>query len=174
MRTTLATLCALLFLGGCDRRHGPEAGAALDRAGNDPFTKTAAAGDAVDTALDWQPVPPALPPGARFALVEGDPGQSGPFRLRMELPDGYEVQPHYHPVSETIEVLEGTFLHGRGREWDEARLMPLVAGEAVHLAAGEPHFVRTRGRTVIEVRSTGPFGTTYVNPADDPQATATR
>lgn len=171
MRTALATLCALLLLGGCERRPGPEAGAALDRAGDDPLAKTAAARDA---ALDWQPVPPVLPPGARVAVLEGDAAQAGPFRFRLEMPDGYEARPHYHPVSETIVVIEGTFLHGRGREWDEAKLMPLVAGEVADLAAEEPHFVRTKGRTVIEVRTSGPFGMSYVNPADDPSNTATR
>jgi hypothetical protein len=163
MRTRLVTLSALLLLGACERRPGPEAQAALHRAGN--------AGDA---PLDWQPVPPNLPPGARVAVLEGDAAQPGPFRFRLDMPDGYEARPHYHPVSETMEVLEGTFLHGRGREWDESKLRPLVAGEQADLAAGEPHFVRTRGRTVIEVRTSGRFGMTYVNPADDPSNAATR
>jgi hypothetical protein len=163
MRTTLATLCPLLLLGACEHR-------------GDRETRVVAAanGDVAGAALDWQPVPPALPPGARVAVLEGDAAQAGPFRFRLEMPDGYEARPHYHPVSETIEVIEGTFLHGRGTEWDEAELKPLVAGEVADLAAEEPHFVRTRGRTVIEVRTSGPFGMTYVNPADDPQATATR
>lgn len=48
-----------------------------------------------------------------------------------------------------------------------------VAAVAVGLAArsmaDHPHFVRTKGRTVIEIRSEGPFAITYVNPTDDPR-----
>ncbi|MGH7511032.1 MAG: cupin domain-containing protein [Gemmatimonadales bacterium] len=162
MRTTLATLCVLLFLGGCQRQGDRETGAALP------------AGDAAAGAVNWQPGPPALPPGARFALLEGDPAKAGAFRFRLEMPDSYEVRPHYHPMSERIEVLEGTLLMGRGREWDDSKLEPLAAGEQANVAAEEPHYARTRGLTVIEVRTTGPFGTTWVNPADDLQKTTTR
>jgi hypothetical protein len=162
MRTTFAILCVLLFLGGCQRQGEREIAAARS------------AGDAAAAAVNWQPGPPGLPPGARFALLEGDPAKAGAFRFRLEMPDSYEVRPHYHPVSESIEVLEGTMLMGRGREWDDSKLQPLAAGEQADMAAEEPHYVRTRGRTVIEVRTTGPFGTTWVNPADDPQKTATR
>jgi hypothetical protein len=85
------------------------------------------------------------------------------------MPDGYEARPHYHPMSEQIGVIEGTALLGRGKEWDEDKLEPLAVGEVADVAAKEPHFVRARERTVIEVRSTGPFDITYVNPADDPR-----
>jgi len=169
MRTTLATLCLLLLLGGCERRGDREAGAALDQADDDTLTATAAAGDAADTALGWQPGPPALPPGARVAVLEGDPAKPGPFRLRLEMPDGYEVRPHHHPMSETIGVIEGTALLGRGKQWDDDKLKPLAVGDEANVAAKEPHFVRARERTVIEVRSTGPFEITYINPADDPR-----
>jgi hypothetical protein len=158
MRTTLVALCVLLVLAGCGRQGDRETGAAA----------------AEGPTVDWQPGPAALPPGARFALLEGDPAKAGAFRFRLEMPDSYEVRPHYHPVSESIEVLEGTMLMGRGREWDDSKLQPLAAGEQADMAAEEPHYVRTRGRTVIEVRTTGPFGTTWANPADDPQKTATR
>jgi hypothetical protein len=161
MRTTLATLCVLLFLGGCQRQGDRETGAELP------------AGDAAAAAVDWQPAA-ALPPGARVAVLEGDPAEPGLFRFRLEMPDGYEVRPHYHPVSERIEVLEGILLLGMGREWDDGRLEPLAAGNHADLAAEEPHYARIKGLTVIEVRTSGPFTTTWVNPADDPQRTASR
>jgi len=170
MRTTLATLCALVLLVGCERRGDRETGAELDQSGNDTMTTTAAAGDATaDTALDWQPAPAALPAGARVAVLEGDPAKPGPFRIRVDMPDGYEVRPHHHPMSEQVRALEGTALLGRGTKWDDDKLSPIAVGDEATVAAKEPHFIRARERTLIEVRSTGPFEVTYVNPADDPR-----
>jgi hypothetical protein len=181
MRTTLATMCVLLLLGGCERRGDRETAAELDRSDSDTVTTTAAdtteaARDtpepAVDTskpALDWQPAPPFLPAGARAAVLEGDPGKPGPFRIRLEMPEGYEVRPHHHPMSEQIRVLEGILLLGRGKDWDDKKLDPLAVGDEATVAAKMPHYVRAGLRTVIDLKSTGPFEITYIEPADDPR-----
>ncbi|MBA3259590.1 MAG: hypothetical protein H0T68_09015 [Gemmatimonadales bacterium] len=72
-------------------------------------------------------------------------------------------------MSERVRVLEGTALLGRGKRWDDNELKPIAVGNEASVAAKEPHFVRARERTLLEVRSTGPFEITYVNPADDPR-----
>ena len=168
MRTTLATLCVLLLLAGCERRGDRDTAAQLDQAGTDTMTTTAAVGD-TSAAADWQPAPPFLPAGARAAVVEGDPSKPGPFRLRLELPGGYEVRPHYHPMSEHVAVLEGSIQLGRGKSWEDDKMKSLAVGEEADVAAKEPHYVRAKDKTVIEVASTGPFEITYINPADDPR-----
>ena len=106
---------------------------------------------------------------ARAAVVRGDPSKAGSFTLRADLPDGYEVKPHWHPTSERIRVLEGTLLMGDGRDWRNASLRPFPAGQVATVAAHHPHFVRAKGKTMIEIRSTGPFEITYVNSTDDPR-----
>jgi mannose-6-phosphate isomerase-like protein (cupin superfamily) len=177
MRITRATLCALLVLGGCDRRGYGEAGAELDRSDKDTVATTAEAGDTApvatrdtaDAGLNWGPGPPFLPTGARAAVLEGDPGKPGPFRIQLDMPDGYEIQPHHHPMSEHISVVKGNLWIGRGKEWDDKKLSPLTVGDSADMAAKESHYVRATLRTVIEVRSTGPFEITYVNPAADPR-----
>jgi hypothetical protein len=35
-----------------------------------------------------------LNPGARIAVVSGNPGGPGAFTIRLQLPAGYEVRPH--------------------------------------------------------------------------------
>lgn len=177
MRTMFATLCVLLLLGGCERRGDRETASELDRSDNDTMgtaapaadTASAPAADAAATALKWEPAPPALPTGARVAVLEGDPGKPAPFRIRLDLPDGYEVRPHHHPMSEHIGVVEGNLWLGRGKDWDDKKLYPLAVGDEAELAPKEPHYVRATLRTVIEVRSNGPFEITYVKPADDPR-----
>jgi hypothetical protein len=124
---------------------------------------------AVSASLQWGPQPPGLPAGGRAAVVRGDPSRAGAYTIRADLPDGYEVKPHWHPASERIRVISGSLLMGEGRNWRSASLRPLAAGEDVTMAAKQPHFVRTKGKTMIEIRSTGPFEITYVNPGDDPR-----
>src|SRR6202000_46033 len=46
------------------------------------------------------PAPPMLQPGAQFAVLAGDPGKAGPFIIRLKLPDGYKIMPHWHPTAE--------------------------------------------------------------------------
>ena len=169
MRPTIPVTCLLVLLAGCERPEAREAGAPVSRTGADTLTTTPAAGDVAATAADSRTRPGPLPPGAQVTVVEGDPGQPGPFRLRMELPGSYEVRPHYHSTSETIQVLEGSILFGLGKRWDDDKLRPLAAGDEVSLEAKAPHYVRTKEPSVIEVRSTGPFDMTYVDPADDPR-----
>jgi hypothetical protein len=43
--------------------------------------------------LKWGPAPPALPPGAQIAVLDGDPGKDGFFTLRLKFPDGYKIAP---------------------------------------------------------------------------------
>ena len=91
---------------------------------------------------------------------------------QLDMPDGYEIRPHHHPMGEHISVVKGHLWLGRGKDWDDKKLSPLAVGDAADVAAKEPHYVRATLRTVIEVRSTGPFEITYINPADDPRKVA--
>ena len=76
-------------------------------------------------ALQWGAPPPFLPAGAKFALVSGDPGKPGPFEIRLDMPDGYVIPPHWHPTDETVTVkFRGT------------TLLPRLKGEAKVRRAG--------------------------------------
>jgi hypothetical protein len=177
LRSTSATLCALLVLGGCERRGDRPAAAKLDRPAKDTVTRIAEARDtaaaaAPDTGPEWRPVPPHLPTGARVAVLAGDPSKPGPFRIQLEMPDGYEIRPHRHSKSEHIKVVKGNLWIGRGEDWDDKELFPHARGDTAGFAAQEAHYVRATLRTVIEVRSTGPFEITYIDPADDPRKAA--
>ena len=104
-----------------------------------------------------------------MAVLEGDPSKTGSFTVRLDAPKGYEVRPHHHPTSERVRLIEGAFMLGHGKKWDDGKLDPLVVGSEVDLAAREPHFVRATERSVVEIRSEGPFEITYENPTDDPR-----
>lgn len=119
--------------------------------------------------LEWKPAPPLLPPGARGALLEGDPVLEGPFTIRLELPAGYQLPPHTHPGIERVTVLSGRFGIGVGETWDGERMRFAGPGGFFAMASGVAHFAMATEDTIVQIHSVGPWGLTYVNPADDPR-----
>jgi len=119
--------------------------------------------------LHWGPAPAVFPAGARMAVVSGDPGKAAPFTVELAMPSGYKIPPHFHPTDETVEVKKGTLLVGMGDTFDASKAKPMKAGEKGSLPANAHHFAAAQGATFIAVSAMGPFGMTYVNPADDPQ-----
>jgi hypothetical protein len=179
MRTTFVSLATAILVLGCsgrsDRTPNRETGAAADQSRTDTMSSasTAPADTASTGGLTWGPAPPALPSGARVAVVSGDPTKAGPFTIRIDMPPDYAVRPHYHPTSEQLSVLEGTLHVGHGPKWDEQAMKEVPTGTPMTIAPKEPHFVHAASRVVLEVQSTGPFVITYVNPKDDPRTAST-
>jgi quercetin dioxygenase-like cupin family protein len=122
----------------------------------------------------WGDPPPALPKGAQFLLVSGDPGKPGPFAIRIKMPAGYKIAPHFHPTDEHVTVLAGTFSMGMGEKFDAAALTDLPAGGYGLMPAQMRHFATAKTAATIQVHGTGPFSLTYVNAADDPRNAATK
>jgi quercetin dioxygenase-like cupin family protein len=124
---------------------------------------------AVPGAITWGAAPAALPPGAKLAVLEGDPTQPGAFTMRLWMPDGYTIPPHFHAVAEHVTVIQGTFLVGMGEQLDASKFSELPTGTFGLIPPGMKHFARAKGEVVLQLHGTGPWGLTYVNPADDPR-----
>jgi Domain of unknown function (DUF4437) len=120
-------------------------------------------------ALEWRDGPTSLPPGAKVAVLEGDPSKSGPFVMRIKAPDGYRLPPHTHPKPERLTVISGTFHIGMGETFDAAKGQAMPAGTYGTWPAGMKHFVWVTGETVMQLHGDGPWTIHYVNPADDPR-----
>ena len=116
----------------------------------------------------WGPAPAVFPAGVKMAVLQGDPGKAGLFTVRLDMPDGYRVAPHFHPTDENITVIKGTLRVGMGDTMDPAHMMTLPVGAFASAAANQHHSATARGRTIVQVHAMGPFMLTYVNPADDP------
>jgi hypothetical protein len=110
-----------------------------------------------------------LPPGGQLAPVDGDPGKPGLFTVRIKLPDGYMVPPHWHPTDEHLTILSGTLMVGTGAKWDDSSLHDMTAGSYGKMPKRMNHFVKTKGETVFQLTAMGPFAITYVDPKDDPR-----
>ena len=122
--------------------------------------------------MTWGPAPAILPAGAKLSVLEGDPAKAGPYTMRLSMPDGYRIPPHFHPGVEHVTVVGGTFLVGMGGQFDSAKLTALPTGTFAALQPGMQHYAEARGATVIQLHGTGPWSMTYVNPADTPKAPA--
>jgi hypothetical protein len=121
------------------------------------------------SATVWKDGPASLPAGAKMAILEGDPSKDGPFVMRLMLPDGFKVQPHWHPKVERVTVLQGTFNLGMGEKFDKSATREMVAGTFGFWAAGMRHFAWAKGETILQLHGIGPWTINYVNPAHDPR-----
>lgn len=119
--------------------------------------------------IQWGDPPPVLEKGASFAVVSGDPSAPGIFVIRLQVPAGYKVAPHWHPTDENVTILSGTVGFGLGESFDEAALKELSAGSYVSLPAESRHYVSAKTAAMIQIEGPGPFGMYYVNPDDDPR-----
>src|SRR5437763_12771735 len=78
--------------------------------------------------VKWGPAPPALPAGAKAAVLVGDPTKAVAYVIRVKMPDGYKVPPHWHPTDENVTVIKGTLMIGRGETFREEGAESVPAG----------------------------------------------
>ena len=118
--------------------------------------------------LKWDDVP-SLPPGAKIAVIEGPMNEAVPFTIRLKFPADYSIPAHSHPAVERVTVLSGTFHMGAGDRLDSQKTMPLKQGDMMIMQPQTNHFAWTKEEVVVQLNGMGPWGVTYVNPADDPR-----
>jgi quercetin dioxygenase-like cupin family protein len=124
----------------------------------------------VDPArLQWSAAPAVLPPGAQVAVIEGSPAQPGLFTMRLRLPDGYRIAPHFHDADEHVTVLDGTFVLAMADAGQGSSETALPAGGFAVMPAGMRHSARAQGVTLLQIHAVGPWKLTYVNASDDPR-----
>jgi len=123
---------------------------------------------AMPDTLKWGE--PAPLPGARMAVIQGDPSKEGLFVYRLKMPAGYKVPPHLHKASENVTVLSGVFFVGAGEKFDQGAGQELPVGGFVSIPPNHPHFAWAGNQeTIVQVHGMGPTDLRFVNPADDPR-----
>ena len=139
-----------------------------------PATKEPAHGLSTPADMKWGPAPPVFQAGAEMAVLEGNPAAQAPYVVRLKMPDGYKIMPHWHPTTENVTVISGTFHLGTGATFDEAKGMEMPTGAFGFIGPHMQHYAWTTGETIVQVHGMGPFKLVYVNPADDPSKTAAK
>lgn len=119
--------------------------------------------------VQWGPAPPFVQPGASLAVLEGNPmGTTGDYTIRLKMPDGYKVAPHWHPKRENVTVISGTLKLGMGDKFDESRMVSLPATSFGYLDPSMHHYVMAKGETVVQIHGMAPVKFNYIDPKDDP------
>jgi hypothetical protein len=119
--------------------------------------------------IAWGPPPPFVAPGAQLAVIEGNPAAStGDYTVRLKMPDGYRIAPHWHPQRENVTVISGTFKVGMGDTFDKDKMGSFPAGSFAYLDPDMHHYAMASGEVIVQVHGSAPLQFNYVNPADDP------
>lgn len=118
--------------------------------------------------IPWGPPPPFINPGAQFAVLEGNPAAStGDYTVRLKMPDGYRIAPHFHPLRENVTVISGTFKVGMGDVFNAHKMAAFTAGSFAFLDPSMHHYAMACGETIVQVHGTSPLQFNYINPDDD-------
>lgn len=107
--------------------------------------------------VPWAEAPPSMPAGTRIAVLEGDPKAPGLFTLRLEIPAGFRLAPHWHPQDERVTVLSGSLSVGFGETFDPTKGTAFPAGSFYVNPTPLPHYVWSDGGAVIQITGLGPW-----------------
>ena len=119
--------------------------------------------------IDWKSFP-AFPPGARLAVLVGEPNQTGPYVIRVKMPSGGKMMAHRHPEDRIYTIISGVFYIGLGDQFDGDKVTAYPPGSVIVLPGDTAHFHWAKsGEYVTQVTAVGPLGLEYVNPKDDPR-----
>jgi hypothetical protein len=138
---------------------------------------SAGGGVVMPGAEQWMDVPAAALVGTpsvemggtvKIAILQGDPMTAGrPYTARLSCTDGTKIAPHWHPTTENVTVIKGTFLLGMGAKWNDAGLKEIPVGGFASATAQMRHYAECKGDSIVQVNGIGPFVVTFVGP-DDP------
>lgn len=107
--------------------------------------------------------------GIQTVVLKGDPTKAGLYTLLLRIGPNSKIAAHAHPDDRVATVVSGTWYFGYGKEFNEAALKALPAGSFYTEPPNSNHFAMTRQEgVVIQISGTGPSGTTYVDPKNDP------
>jgi len=107
--------------------------------------------------------------GTQTVVVKGDPSKPGLYTLLLRVGPNTRIEAHAHLDDRIATVISGTWYFGYGKQFNEAALKQLPPGSVYTEPPNANHFAMTRGEgAVIQITGTGPSGTTYVDPANDP------
>jgi quercetin dioxygenase-like cupin family protein len=116
--------------------------------------------------IKWQDAP-SIGPGAKTAVIQGDPKSSGPFVMRLKVPPKTTIGVHTHPAAENVTVLSGTFYFAPGDKMDRKAAKAFGPGSFFSIEQGKPMFAYTTDKeATLQLHGTGPWGITHLDSKD--------
>lgn len=103
--------------------------------------------------LEWKE---ALP-GAKQAVLQGDPSKPGLYIVLIKWSPHSMSRPHFHPHDRFITVVSGTWWVGTGSKFEPESTVPMPAGSFVTHFGNQVHYDGAKDEEcVIEIVGEGP------------------
>jgi quercetin dioxygenase-like cupin family protein len=112
-----------------------------------------------------------MPPGAKMAMLEGDPALAQTYTIRVKVPKGFKMPVHAHSNGERMTVLSGNVKVAMGDRWSEQALKPMKSPAIALFPRDQMHYAEVIEDAVIQLAGVGPYDIKYANPAEDPAST---
>jgi len=118
--------------------------------------------------IKWNDAP-SIGPGAKTAVIQGDPKSTGPFVMRLKVPPNTPIKVHTHPADENVTILSGTLYFAAADKFDTKTARAFGPGSYFSIGKWKPMFAYTRDKEVVlQLHGNGPWGLTYLDPTDGP------
>ena len=127
-----------------------------------PVTAPAAMQPVQITSVVWKDAPSTLPAGSKIAMLEGDPRHEGMFTMRVKLPAGAKIAPHFHSQPERVTVIWGEARVGFGDVFDIKKTKRFPAGSFYINPADSHHFLYFPRTTILQMTGQGPWELHYI------------
>ena len=114
------------------------------------------------TDVVWKDAPATMPAGAKMAVLEGDPRHEGMFTIRVKLPAGAKIAPHFHPQPERVTVIWGEARVGFGDVFDIKKTKRFPAGSFYVNPPESHHYLYFPRTTILQMTGQGPWELHYV------------
>lgn len=121
--------------------------------------------------LLWVNGPDMLPKGIQISLLEGETQSYNPYSLRMKLPSGTQLPPHWSFADSHITVISGTLHIGAGEHVNLTSGIAAKAGSYIVIPARVSSYAWASEETVIQLNNNGPWNVHYVHFNEDPRNT---
>jgi quercetin dioxygenase-like cupin family protein len=105
----------------------------------------------------WKEGPPTLPAGSKIAVLEGDPRKEGIFTMRVRVPAGAALAPHWHPRHERVTILAGAAELGFGSAPDSKVTRRYPAGSFYVNPPRTMHYLFFPEETEMQMTGFGPW-----------------
>lgn len=115
----------------------------------------------VPDQIVWKALAPA--PGVEVSFMAGGSDKPGLYELRVRMAPDSVIPPHTHPDARYFTILSGDLYAGVGETLDPASTRKLGPGSFMVMPAGVPHYVMTKGGSVIfQDSGIGPTATQWI------------
>ena len=121
--------------------------------------------------IGWSDAPPSLPKGTKVAILEGDPRAAGVFTMRLLVPAGSTVAPHWHPRAERVTVISGRAEVGFGDVVDRTKVKSFTAGGFYVNPPNSHHYLYFPEESILQLTCEGPWELNYVHSTSSTKTT---